>query len=586
MKRCVKSLLLVALIGFVPLVMAQSPTEDATQTPVQTVIEGSKAAGSAVIETSRETVRGAAEAGSEFGGAVKSGTQTVVGQTKSLWRETVGPALERTSGALPSLIKAVILLIAFWIAALVVGSATTKILKITKLDNKAAKDLGLEKLLQKPDGTQRSLESLAGKLVKWLILLFGFVAFFNALNLQMVAGPLQNIIDKIVGVIPHLLKAALILFVYWAIATLLKLAVTKVLTVSKFDAWSEKYFPKREIKGEQVGAGALIGRLLFYIILLFGIPPFLDALGQQALVTPLQEMLAKALAFIPNIVAAAVILFIGCVVATIVRELTSNFLVAVGADEGVKKIGIEKMVGKKKLSDIIGLIVYFFILVPIIVAAVDALQIKAISDPVKATLETILTAIPAILVALIIISVGYAIAKVVRGLVENLLAGIGFDALPEKVGLSILKPKGENTLSSIIGTIVMAVILLLTAQQALASLGFDQLAELVNTIVRYLPHLAVGLIILFVTLSLAKYISNLVAKATSASPHSKLISNIARYAIIFLGAGMTLTQLGISEQIVFITIGSVLGGLSLALGLAFGLGGKEKAKELIESYNK
>ncbi len=196
MKRCVKSLLLVALIGFVPLVMAQSPTEDATQTPVQTVIEGSKAAGSAVIETSRETVRGAAEAGSEFGGAVKSGTQTVVGQTKSLWRETVGPALERTSGALPSLIKAVILLIAFWIAALVVGSATTKILKITKLDNKAAKDLGLEKLLQKPDGTQRSLESLAGKLVKWLILLFGFVAFFNALNLQMVAGPLQNIIDK------------------------------------------------------------------------------------------------------------------------------------------------------------------------------------------------------------------------------------------------------------------------------------------------------------------------------------------------------------------------------------------------------
>lgn len=548
----------------------------------QSVVAAGKGAGVAAVETTRDVVRGVGEAGGEIGGALKSGGGAVVEQSRSIWRETVVPAVERTSSALPGVIKAIVLLIAFWIVARLAGGLTSKLLSMTKLDNRATHDLGLGKMLQKPDGSQRSLEQLAGGIVKWVILLFGFIAFFNALNLQMVAGPLQNIVDKIVGVIPNLLKAAVILFVYWAVAALVKAGVTKGLGALQFDTRAAKYFPAREIKGEKVGPSAMFGRLLFYVILLFGIPPFLDSLGQQSLVAPLQEMLAKALAFLPNIIAAAIIVFIGSIVATIVRELTTNFLATVGADDGARKLGFDKVAGEKKFSSIIGLIAYFFILVPIIIAAVDALQIKAISDPVKATLETVLAAVPALIVAAVIVIVGYAIAKVVRGLVESLLSGIGFDALPDKIGLAFLKPKGQATLSSITGTVVMVVILLLTAQQALASLGFDQLAALTDSIVRYLPHLVVGLIILFAALSLGKYVGGLVAQAASGSPHAKLLSAIARYAIIFLGIGMALDQLGVSEQIVIAVISAVLGGAALALGLAFGLGGKDKARDIIE----
>jgi hypothetical protein len=152
-------------------------------------------------------------------------------------------------------------------------------------------------------------------------------------------------------------------------------------------------------EGESRSLSKLLGKVVKWVILLFGIAPFLQALGQQSLVTPLQEMLAKTLAFLPNIVAAAIILFIGGIIATIVREVVANFLGAVGADAGAERLGFGGAFGSKKLSGVAGVIAYFFIMVPIVMSAVDALQVTAISGPVKSTLERVLAAVPALLVA-------------------------------------------------------------------------------------------------------------------------------------------------------------------------------------------
>ena len=539
--------------------------------------------GDQVVQTGKGVVQSAGEATTEVAGALKAGGSEVTQQGRGLWQGVVGPMLSRIANALPSVIKATILLVAFWIIALLVGAGVSKLLALTKLDDRAKRDWGMEGFLRGGEEQPRSLARLVGSIVKWVILLFGFVAFFNALNLQMVAGPLQNIADKIVGVIPNLLKAAVILLVYWAVAAVVRMAVTKGLDAVKFDARTGKYFPTREVKGVQVGPSALVGRLLFYVILLFGIPPFLQALGQQALVAPLQQMLGKTLAFLPNIVAAVIIVFVGGIIATIVREVVTNFLAAAGADSGAERLGFGRIFGDKKLSGVVGVIAYFFIMVPILVSAVDSLQITAISGPVKSTLERVLAAVPALLVAAVIIAIGYAVARVVRGLVQSLLSGIGFDTLPEKLNLSFLKPReGHASLSSIAGTVVMFIILLLTTQQALDTLGFTQLSALADKVVRYLPALFVGIVILLATLSLGQYVGTLVSQATKGASYSKLVSAVAKYAIMFLGVGMTLDQLGVGTQIVTATVSAVLGGAALALGLAFGLGGKDKAKQLIE----
>jgi small-conductance mechanosensitive channel len=535
------------------------------------------------VETGKQVARGIGEATMEVGGAVGSGGASVVDQGRKLWQDAILPMLQRTTAAIPVLVKALVLLIGFWIVARLVGAGVTKALGLTHLDEKAARDWGLEGVMKDAQGKPCSLERFIGGVAKWIILLFGLVAFFNALNLQMVAGPLQNIVDRIVGIVPSLLKAFVILFAYWVVASVARIAVTKGLGAVKFDQRAGKYFPPREVSGQKIGPSALAGRLLFYIVLLFGIPPFLEALGQQALVAPLQDMLSKALAFIPNVIAAAIIVFIGNIVAVIVREVVSSFLAAAGADQAADRVGLGAVFGDKRLSGVVAIIAYFFILVPIVISALDALQITAISTPVKNTLEKVLAAVPALLVATVIIVIGYAVAKLVRRLVESLLAGIGFDSLPARLGLDFLSPRREvHSLSNIAGTIVMVVILLLTAQQALASLGFSELAGLLDRLVTYLPDLAVGLLILLAALSLGRYVGTLVAGATSGSPYSKTLAGVARYAIMFLGAGMALDQLGVSQQIVTTAVSAVLGGAALAVGLAFGLGGKDKARELIE----
>ncbi|MCZ7592982.1 MAG: mechanosensitive ion channel [Kiritimatiellae bacterium] len=531
------------------------------------------------VQTGKDVVQGVGSAVADVSGAVRSGSGEVLEQGRKLWQEAIMPMLQRTMSAVPTLVKALVLLLGFWIVAKLVGAGVRKLFNLTRLDERAAKDWGLNNLLKRSDGSMASVGDLIGGVVKWVILLIGFVAFFNALNLEMVAGPLQGIVDSIAKVVPSLLKAAVILFAYWAVASIARFALAKLLSALKFDERAGRF-----VKGDgKQPPSQIAGRLLFYVILLFGVPPFLQALGQDAIVAPLQDMLSKALAFIPNIIAAGIILLIGNIVAVIVREVVSSFLAAAGADKLSERLGVSAIFGKQKLSGLAALIAYVFVIVPIVISALDALQIQAIAVPVRNTLEQVLAAIPAILVASVVVFIGYAVARFVRQLVQNLLSGIGFDTLPSRIGLNFLAPReGRQSLSAIIGTVVMVIILLLVASQAFSSLGLGQLAGLTDQFVGYLPSLFIGIIILLAALSLANFVAGVVSQAAGASPYAATLGKVARFAIVFLGAGMALDELGVSEQIVTVAVTAVLGGAALAIGLAFGLGGKDRAKNIIE----
>ena len=543
------------------------------------------------VDVARQSALAVGEAASDVGAAVKTGGQGTVAQGRRLWQEVFLPAAQRSVAAVPALLKALLLLVAFWVAGMLVGGGVRRLLDLTRIDDRAVRDWGLEELLRRPDGQTRSLAAVLGNVIKWVLVLFGFVAFFNALNLSMVATPLQRVLDSIFGVVPNLLKAAAILFVYWAIAAIARFAVVRGLQLAKFDERTKRFCAKpdaavatEEAKPEN-RPSARLGRLTFYVVLLFGVMPFLDALGQQALVAPLQEMFGKFLDFVPNLVAAGIIVLVGRIVSTIVREVVANFLAASGLDRGAERLGISQFLGGKALSEVVSRIAYFFILIPIIIAAVDSLGLKLLSDPIKSTLEKVLAAVPALLVATLIVVVGLVVAKVVRSLVETLLSGVGFDGLPGRLGLGFLSPKaGQMPLSRVVGAFVMVSIILITAQQAAASLHFDQLANLLRLVVEYLPDLVVGLLILLAALSVSSFVAGLVERALSGQPHAKVLAIVARVAIILLGAGMALEHLGVASAIVTVALAAILSGAALALGLAFGLGGKERAKDALDRW--
>ena len=184
--------------------------------------------------------------------------------------------------------------------------------------------------------------------------------------------------------------------------------------------------------------------------------------------------------------------------------------------------------------------------------------------------------------------VGFLVARTVRGLIEGFLKGVGFDTLPGRIGLGFLMPKEGSgaSLSSIAGSVVMVVILLLTAQQALSSLQLGQLSELLGGLLAYLPNLFVGVAILLAALSLGSYVSKLIEQLMSGTGHGELAGTVARWAIFFLGFSMGLNQLGVADEIIQIAVSAVLGGTALALGIAFGLGGRDRAKEVIDGLGK
>ena len=137
-------------------------------------------------------------------------------------------------------------------------------------------------------------------------------------------------------------------------------------------------------------------------------------------------------------------------------------------------------------------------------------------------MEQLLSAIPLIFVAILVTAVGFFIARAIKGLVESFLAGVGFDGLPERMNLAFLVPKSGARLSNIAGSAVMAIILLLTAQQALQTLELDSLSAMVGGLLGYLPQLLAGVVIILAALSLGTYVSGLIAQVMGGTPQGRL----------------------------------------------------------------
>ncbi len=505
---------------------------------------------------------------------VAEGGAGVVEGGRSLWADAVLGTLTRLGPALVPVGIALAILLAFWLLGSFVGSLVTRGLRATDWDNKLADKTGIDEV------SGGDVEGVTGTIVKWVILLGGFVAAFNYLDLVMVADPIRNVLNQLGSALLSLGAALIILTIAWVIASAVRFLTSRGLAAIGFDTWAGRYIPERVVEGERVGASKQIGRLLFYIILVLALPLFFEALGQEALVRPLTDMFGEVFSFVPNIFAAIILVLIARWVAAVVRDVVVNLLAVGGLDRVADKWDFGT--GSKRLSEIIGAVAYFFVLVPILIAAVDSLGINAISEPVTATLQQLLSAVPLLFVALVVVGIGYYIAKAVRQIVQGFLEGVGFDSVPEKLGLGFLKPReGRTSLSVIAGAAVMGVILLLTIEQALSTLRLEELAGMVGGILGYLPGLLVGLAIIVAGLSIGAYVGRLVGDLLSSHPQGKLVSLIANYFIVFLAFSMGLTQMGVGEEVVQVAVTAVLGGVALALALAFGLGGKDQARDFL-----
>jgi hypothetical protein len=209
-----------------------------------------------------------------------------------------------------------------------------------------------------------------------------------------------------------------------------------------------------------------------------------------------------------------------------------------------------------------------------------------IFDPVRQMLTRIMAYIPVLLGALIILVVGWIIAKSIKRLVNWLLKAVRFDTLANKSGISEILRKGDMNISAreLVSGIVYWLIIIMVLVVTVDALGLPKASDVLASLFAYVPKVIAALLVLIVAMFLANFVSGIVrtAVANANLPRPGVFAGVSRWAIIIFAATIALEQLGIAPILVTATFNIILGGICLALALAFGLGGKEAAAKYLE----
>ncbi len=492
------------------------------------------------------------------------------------WEKITEQTTQLVGTYLPNVFAALVVLIVGWLGALIFAG----------LIRVGLRKIGLNAHLNRwcrsetTDAKTPEVERTIARIVFWLIMLFVLVGFFQTLGLTLVTEPLNQFLIQVFEYAPRLAGAGALLLVAWIVARVLRFIVRQVLHTTRIDERLSQQAGVEDSKSMPLAKTA--GEAVYWLVFLLFLPMILDALAVPGLLMPVQEMLTAILGYLPNVFAAVVIFAIGWFVARIVQRIVSNLLAAVGTDRLSEKVGVSSMLGKNNLSSLIGLITYILILIPVLVAALNALAIEAVTRPASEMLNTILGALPGIFAAFLIIAIAYVVGRIVAGLVTNFLAGVGFDRLPSHLGVKQQATPNGKTPSQIVGFLVLLGVILLAVMQAMPMLGFTIVADLMAKFLIFAGNVIVGLIIFGLGLYIAKVVADTIHAANVT--YANVLAPVARAAIWILAGAMALRQMGLAQDIVNLAFGLALGSVAVAAAIAFGIGGRDAAKQLVDEF--
>ncbi len=384
----------------------------------------------------------------------------------------------------------------------------------------------------------------------------------------------------------QLLAAVALLVVAWIVATIAKKVVEKVLLKTNMDRHLSKGTdPYNEKIGQE--RVSTIGKIVFLLVFVLFLPSILDRLDMQSVSAPITNMMNNLLAFIPKLIGAAIVLFAGYFVAKIVRDLARTFLITLNVDKFYNKINPDPtqkldIANQNVLADVLSKIVFGIILIPVITVALEILDIKTLTEPIVAILNKVLMMIPNVFVAIILLVLGYYIAKFVGQILESLLLKIGIQSVFSWADQKTNSTIPRFNIAKIVSGIVKFLIMLFITVEALNVLNLAVLNGIGTAIIGYTPLLISGLLIIGVGVFAGYFVEGLIKTYTQ----SHFAAIIAKYIIIIFAIFMTLEQIKFASTIVNLAFLLVLGGMSVAFALAFGLGGRDFAGRQLQKVEK
>jgi small-conductance mechanosensitive channel len=201
-------------------------------------------------------------------------------------------------------------------------------------------------------------------------------------------------------------------------------------------------------------------------------------------------------------------------------------------------------------------------------------------QPLQNALSTFLSYLPQLVGAIVILIIGYIVAKVLQAVVGRVLKAIGFDGWMEKGGIKQFFDRAQttHTPATILGRLVFWFVFIIALTMAADALGIPQVSAVLGQLIAYIPSIIAAILILILAALLANFVSGIVRGATG----SGLLASVAQYAIIVFAVFAAITELGIAVELTAPTFLIVLGAVALAAAIAFGLGGREVAQDILQ----
>ena len=526
----------------------------------------------------------------EFG--LSNGVQQLLAQSSNQTSEVnkgvadVQGVVEQLIQFTPRLLGSVVILLVGWLIAAIAAKAIEGILNRTNIDNRIASGM-----TGRQDAPQ--VEKLISGLVFWSLFLLTVVAVLQNLGLEVASRPLNSFLDQLIGFLPHLVGGGIILGVAWFLATIVKLLTIRALQTLRVDERLREQTQDGTPSTNQLSLSETIGNALYWFIFLLFLGLFLETLGLQEALKPVQTLTTEILSILPNILAAILIGAVGWFVANIVQRIVTNLLRTTGIDDVGRQVGLSPSVGQS-LSNIIGTIVYILILIPVAIASLNALKIEAISAPAIVMLQQVLNTLPSIFTAAGILIVAYFLGRFVSELVTTILTSLGFNNIFTVLGLTSIRRQViyaedpttivtlTRTPSEVAGIVVLVGIMLFATVAAVNILNIPALTTLVTGIIVILGRILAGLVVFAIGLFLANLAFSIIS--SSGNSQARVLAQVARIAIIALVSAMALQQIGVAPDIVNLAFGLLFGAIAVAIALAFGLGGRDVAQEQVREW--
>ena len=295
-----------------------------------------------------------------------------------------------------------------------------------------------------------------------------------------------------------------------------------------------------------------------------------------------QDFFATLIGFLPTIIGVLILLLIAWILARVLRAGTRRLLRASRIDKRLGKGGDPGDESQYPVAHGAGTTVFWTVWILFILAILQVLGVEGLLDSIVVVFQKIFAAIPNIIGALVVLAIFYLVGRLVVKLATKFLTSIHFDELPIKLGLAKTPAEGHSSPSNVVGYIIMLFIMLFAVMMAADLLGFAIVNELIAVLTHFLGLVLLGVVIIGVGIFIASFVANILRAGGRSEP----MIGFLRISIIVLSVILGIRAMGFADDLILLGFGLVLGAAAIAAAIAFGLGGRKVAGELLARWTK